>query len=937
MYSRGGVEVSKKKITQLPQLRLRSEYSFRSAYGSVDQVAEAAQAVGATSAGLVDTAGTWGHVSWQKAALKAGIEPLFGSEFVLAGEDGVKRSYWALAEDLPAFYRFASSPPRTETELAERKSGIIVFAGAALSAPDAFDFIDINPRSRMSAERALALNKKTGKPLAITSDCDYPMEADRERFLAWNDSLKMTPQHILTIDELRAALWYLPTAKFNAAVKNTAAAAERAQGCRIGKAPLIEVPGNLRALAMKGKKERLARGHIQAWTSEYEKRLQYELKLIKEKSFESYFLVVADMISWAKDHMLVGPARGSSAGSLVCYLLRITEIDPLVHELIFERFIDVNRSDLPDIDSDFNDSKRDDIFVYLAGKYGTENTARIGSVNRLKPRSVMAHVGKKLGIPAGATFPVLNVLIEYSSGDSRYGKGLEDTLTITQPGKDFMAKYPEAAIMTELENHASHTGVHAAGFIVSNRPVIEFCTVRDGVAQIDKKDAEELNLLKMDVLGLRTLGIIEDSGVITAQELYDLPLNDPEVFKIFNEHKFSCLFQFEGPAQRRVSMQIPVKEFQQIDHITALARPGPLGGGAANTYINRNAGREPVVYRHESMEYYLKDTRGVVLYQEQVMRIAFEIGKMPWAVVSEIRKAMSGRKGKEYFDRRGDEFVAGAKSQGITEEVARTIWGEIVTFGAWGMNKSHTVSYSVISYWCAYLKRYHALEYAAACLRNAKDDEQTIEILRELRAEGVRYIPFDADKSDIDWRVVGGSLIGGFRNLVGLGPVKAARYVSAKPLTEKNRAALSKMKLKYSDLAPAHTLWGEIYARPEDYNINGPVKEFADLQDFEEAVVICNLVRQERRDENETVRVHRRGHKKEGQTLFLDAFVVDDSVSKPVVMRFKAWQWEGIGQKMADRAVPKKDWFVVRGKWLAQFSMFTVIRIKCLTNKELFI
>jgi DNA polymerase III alpha subunit len=279
------------------------------------------------------------------------------------------------------------------------------------------------------------------------------------------------------------------------------------------------------------------------------------------------------------------------------------------------------------------------------------------------------------------------VLIEYSSGDSRYGKGLEDTLTTTQPGKDFLERFPEAVLMTELENHASHTGVHAAGFIVANEPVTEYCTVRDGVAQIDKKDAEYLNLLKMDVLGLRTLGVIEDSGCVTAEELYNLPLTDPEVFRIFNEAKFSGVFQFEGAAQRRVSVQIPVSEFQQIDHITALARPGPLGGGAANTYINRNAGREETTYKHESMRKYLEDTRGVVLYQEQVMRIVKELGDFSWEDTSVIRKAMSGRKGKEFFDRHGEKFAAGAAQHGIDAETAKAIWNEIVNFGAWGMNK----------------------------------------------------------------------------------------------------------------------------------------------------------------------------------------------------------------------------------------------------------
>jgi DNA-directed DNA polymerase III PolC len=920
----------------IPQLRVRTEYSYRNCYGPVERVAERLAEIACPAAGIVDTTGTWGHVQWEKALKET--KPMFGTEFAMPNEAGWKPRCWVLAEDLAAFYRLSSSPPAKPEDLAGAQ-GVVRFAGAALTDPETFDYIDINPRSRRQTMRALELAKRTGKPLVVTSDNDYPAPEDRLRFLAWDDSQKMTPQHILTEKELRCALWHIDDDTYSRAIANTHEVAERCAGLKLREAPIISVYGDLAAMVEEGRKYRLERGHIKAWTPEYQARLERELSLIKEKQYESYFIVVADMILWAKQRMLVGPARGSSAGSLVCFLLQITEVDPLVHQLIFERFIDVNRNDLPDIDVDFNDQKREQVFDYLAERYGRAQVARIGSVNRLKPRSVMAHVGKKMGVPHGATFGVINVLIEYSSGDSRYGKGLEDTLANTQPGKDFMARYPEAALMGELENHASHSGQHAAGIIVANVPVVEYCTVRDGIAHIDKKDAEHLNLLKIDALGLRTLGVIEDTGCITPQELYDLELNDPEVFDVFNQRKFSGLFQFEGAAQRRVSVQVPVTSFKQIDHVTALARPGPLGGGAANTYINRNAGREETAYHHPSMEGYLGDTMGVVLYQEQVMRIVRELGNFSWEDTSTIRKAMSGRKGKEFFDRHGERFVEGAARLEIPAAEAAEIWDEICSFGAWGMNKSHTVSYAVISYWCAYMKRYHPLEYAAACLRNAKDDEQTVEILRELSEEGVSFVSFDPELSKADWVVADGKLVGGFNNLVGIGPVKAEYYVQkrdAEGLDAKDREKLAKHKVKHQDLRPAHTLWNHIYEDPDAHNIQGRVQEFRELKDGESAVVICRLLRQERRDENETVRLAKRGYAKTGQTLFLDAFVVDDSISKPVVLRLRPKFWKIYGEKMADRAVGGKDWFLVRGRWLEQFSMMTVEKIKCLTNEEMF-
>lgn len=924
-------------MTPITQLRTRSEYSFRSAYGPMPVLAASLAELGVQAAGLVDTAGTWGHVTWEREARKAGIEPLFGTEFTIPGEGELKPRCWALATDLPSFYRLSSANPKTQEAMIEAE-GVVRFAGAALTDPDAFDFIDINPRSKMATQRALQLHKDTGKPLVFTSDADYPLPEHRAKFLAWDDSKKLTLQHLLSAEEARHAMRWVPGDYMDDALKNIGAVLERTQGLKLRAAPMISVPGDLRALVEEGRQMRLKRGHIKDWTEEYQARLDRELDLIEEKDYASYFMVVADMVCWAKERMLVGPARGSSAGSLVCFLLRITEVDPLVHGLIFERFIDVNRADLPDIDIDFNDKKRPMVFDYLGERYGAENVARIGSVSRLKPRSVMPHVAKKLGIEIGATFNVLNVLIEHSSGDARFGKSLEDTMTTTKPGQEFAAKYPEAALMGELENHASHTGQHAAGIIVANVPVVEYCTVRDGIAQIDKKDAEDLNLLKIDALGLRTLGVLEDAGILDNEDFYDLPLTDQSVLDIFNEGKYSGIFQFEGASQRRVAAQVNYTQFYQIDQVTALARPGPLGGGATEQYLKRHAGEAPVEYWHPSMEAYLGDTLGLVLYQEQVMKIVREIGGFSWEQTSVVRKAMSGRKGKEFFDAQGDQFVEGCVKKGLDADESRELWKDLCNFGGWGMNKSHTASYAIISYWCAYMKRYHPLAYAAASLRNAKDDEQTLEILRELRDEGVEYVPFDAQRSAVSWSVVDGILLGGYDNLVGIGPIKAAHFVDKRNgagLDEADLEKLAKHKPKHEDLNPAHTLWGDIYENPDAYNIHGRVKQLSELEDGENACVLGRIVKTDRRDKNEALLVGKRGYKMKGQTLFLDFYIVDDSVTASVRCRIGTRDWNWIGEKVADRAIVGEEWVLVRGKWLARYSMLSVNKMKSLSNPDM--
>lgn len=939
----------------IPQLRVRTEYSFRSggprggidAFGPLARVFSRLQALETPAAGIVD-AGTWGHVPWMKAAKATSVRPLFGFSTSIPKADGRRPACWVLARDARALYRLSTAVRKDGADreaLLREARGVLRFSGSALSDPETFDYIDLSPASPRAVAAAMALRRASGRPLVIVSDNTFPSPADRGAFLALGGREAVGPRHILSIDELRAVLVpMIGRAEFDAAVTSTFDAAAQASS-DLPRAEIIRVAGDLRAEVRAGIEYRLARGHIREWTPDHQARVDRELQLIEEKGYESYFLVVGDLVRWAKTKMLVGPGRGSSAGSLVCFLLRITEVDPLVHELLFERFIDVTRHDLPDIDIDFADTKRDMVFDYLAQKYGREHVARLGNVVTLKPRSAIAEVGKRLGIPPRSTFDLANVLIEYSSGDSRYGKGLEDTINGTAPGRTFIEKFPEAAVMTEVEGHAWHTGIHAAGVIVCNDPICDFTTVsEDGIAHIDKPGAEALNLLKIDALGLRTLGVIEDAGVVDAETLYGLPLDDPEVFRIFNDKKYGAIFQFEGTTQRAVASAVHVNSFRRLDHITALARPGPLGGGASHHYISRAAGREEVTFRHPSMEAYLGHTLGVVLYQEQVMRISFEIGRFSWAVVSEIRKSMSGRKGKEYFDRRGAEFVAGAATIGVPEEDAKTIWGEICTFGAWGMNASHTVSYSIISYWCAWMKRYHPLEYAAACLRGAKDDEQAMEVLREMVAEGIEYVPFDIDRSESTWTVRDGRLIGGFQNLSGIGAITAAKYIDLRDrggLDEKTRAKILSHTVKFADLRPAHTLWGALYSDPLAHDIAGKVEEFATLPDQSEerratCVVIGLVKKRVRRDRNESILIARRGGKRhEGQSLFLDVYVVDDSVSKPVIARVSEHDWDAVGSKIADRAVDDQDWLLLRGRWLKEFNMLLVKKVKCLNRPEL--
>lgn len=678
------------------QLRVRTEYTFGETFAPISRLVKRLQAIGAQGAGIVDT-GTWGHVAWDKACRAASIQPLFGVQLCvvpdLAFED--RPSMWFLAmssEGLQALYRASSlahrqasrgQPRLTYEDVLAIGPGVAKFAGGVLNEEFLLASkagIDFDPASELlNRKKLLLLKKHKALQPVIISDNAYAATSDKAAFEMIGRGAKMTPQHLLTFAEMKLAL---PALDFDKAVQTGEEIVRLASGVQLPKAPTIRAEGSLEELCRAGITERklIAKG---VWNAAYEERLNCELEMIRSKDFESYFLIVADMVRWSKLHMLVGPSRGSAAGSLVCYLTRITEIDPIPPKLIFERFIDVTRNDLPDIDLDFVDSKRQLVIQYLRDKWGAANIAHIGSVSTFKPKSALIAVAKKLGVPPFETAAVKDSIFERSSGDSRANFALLDTLEQTEPGRKLLEKYPAMALAAEIEAHASHSGVHAAGILVCNEPIENFCTVTaDGVAQVEAgvhKNVETLNLLKIDVLGLRTLGVLEDSGI--KKDWYDMTFDDPAVFKVLNDKRFAGIFQFEGGALQSVASQMEINNLDDIGHVTALARPGPMASGGTTQYLLRRAGKEKFRTPHPAMDKYVMDTFGIVVYQEQVLRICREIGKLEWADTSSVRKAMSQRKGVEFFDQFWQVFKKGAAEEGVPEAAAKEIWSQINTMG----------------------------------------------------------------------------------------------------------------------------------------------------------------------------------------------------------------------------------------------------------------
>lgn len=944
-------------------LKVRTEFSFKETYAPLTRVIERLKDLGTTAAGCVDTmGGTWGHVRWEAECRRAGIVPLFGAEWaVLTAQAKTTQAptAWALGANPSALYSLGShahlthSAPSGRPTLTAREfldaPGLVKFAGPALAgsaeAVEAGVYLDLNPSQVMATREALATARRCGKraKLVLVNDNQYACPEDRKLYELITRSSTTDARHIMSAAEVRSAFRdQLKPAQIDEALANAEEVAALLSDVRLPCAPLIKVEGDVEALCREGIAKRLAARQIAAWTEEYEARLQRELVLVREKEFDSYFLVVGDMVQWAKERMLVGPGRGSAAGSLMCYLMAITEVDPLPFGLLFERFVDITRTDLPDIDLDFPDTKRDSVYTYLREKYGDAQVARLGTISEYKPKSALGEVAKRLGIPPWVTQPVKDAMFVRSSGDSRANNCLVDTLNETDPGRQLIEKYPAIVLAGDIEGHASHTGMHAAGVIVCNDPISHYATVVGGMAQLDKIDAEKLNLLKVDVLGLRTLGVLEGSGCVTQELIYNLPLNDPEVFRIINSGKFSGVFQWEGQALQSLTRQINVTTFDDMTHITALARPGPLGGGAASRFIARHRHEEQVDVAHPSMHPYLDETYGLVLYQEQVIRIARDIGGLSWEDTTALRKAMSKSYGKEFFDQYAAKFVMGAAAHGLKKPEALAVWDQINSMGSWSFNKSHAVAYAMVSYWTAWLKAHHPLEYAASALRNAANEEGAFNMLREIVAEGVEYVPFDVDLSEEGWCVKGGKLIGGFLGLKGVGPSTAAAMIAERSrsgkLTAKQTAKLDKAKLIFGELYPAHALWGKYYDDPEGSGLQrgSRVINIGDMPESGNVVFIGRLASKDSRDYNEAVRLARRnGKRMTGPTLFLDMRVADDSTLTPFLCRIDRYDYEPLGRLILEYGREDHHWFLIRGEKLANFPMVQIHRIRCLNEPEL--
>jgi DNA polymerase-3 subunit alpha len=533
----------------------------------------------------------------------------------------------------------------------------------------------------------------------------------------------------------------------------------------------------LRELALAGLTERGVD------SQEYLDRLDEELKVIKDKKFAPYFLVVRSMINWAKkEDIMVGPGRGSAAGSLLCYSLGITDIDPIKHGLLFFRFINPERNDFPDIDTDIQDSRREEVKDYLVRQY--RHVASIATFLSFKDKGVVRDVARVLNIPLTDVNKVLKLVDTW------------DDFCNSKSTREFREKYPEVEIYGEqLRGRIRGTGIHAAGVVTSKDPIFRFAPMetrsstgsdeRIPVVAVDMEEAERIGLIKIDALGLKTLSVLKDTLDIIEErdgkkiDLLKIDMDDKNVYQMLSDGYTKGVFQCEATPYTNLLVKMGVKNLAELSASNALVRPGAMNT-IGKDYIAIKHGRQNPNYKHQVIKSFTEETYGCILYQEQVMQACVQLGGMSMSEADKVRKIIGKKKDAKEFDVFKDQFVKGA-SQYISPNQALDLWHDFEAHAGYSFNKSHAVAYSTLSYWTAWLKYHYPLEFMYSLLKNEKDKDARTEYLIEAKRMGISIKLPHINDSDIDFKIEGKGIRFGLSGIKFISDKIAERYIASRP------------------------------------------------------------------------------------------------------------------------------------------------------------
>lgn len=797
-------------------LHAHSHYSLLDGLSKIDEMVQEAKKLGMDAIALTDHGNLYGAIEFYKKARKAGIKPILGCEFYVApngrenrraGIDDERNHLILLAKNddgwknllqlvTKANFEGFYYKPRIDHDLVkEYSSGLVCLSGClggevakalkrgdyakakevALFYRSLFGedyYLEIQPHAPEIHADLKKLAAEIGTELVATQDVHYVHRDDKavhEILLAVQTNAKLEDENRFSLKEcdlyLRGSEEMYEIFKDSPeAVLNTLKIAERCNvEIELGKIrlPKFDVPHGktsmdyLRQLT----EERILKRYLEI-TPAVRDRLEMELGVIEKTGYADYFLIVQDFVLWGKERGILSNCRGSAAGSVVSYALGITNLDPLKYELLFERFLNPDRIQMPDIDIDFTDIRRDEVIAYVREKYGHDKVAQIITFGTMMARASIRDTARALGLP-------------YSLGDQiakliPFNTSLKDSLELLPEMKELYDSNPDAKkiidLATRLEGTVRHASVHACGVVISAEPLTDVLPLQFApqgekiiLTQFEMHSVEDLGLLKMDFLGLKNLTIIEKTLRLIQElrgekiDIDALPLDDRETFKLFQDGETTGVFQLESSGMRRYLKDLRPTELEDIIVMISLYRPGPMD--LIPMYIRRKHRLESVEYLHPKLEPILSSTYGVGVYQEQMMRIAHDLAGFTLAEADTLRKAI-GKKIKELLDEQKDKIVGGLIRNGIIEETAEKIWDLFPPFARYGFNRSHAASYAMVSYKTAYLKAHYPVEFTTSLLNISSGDVERINFLvSEAKRLEIQVLPPDINVSFEDFTV----------------------------------------------------------------------------------------------------------------------------------------------------------------------------------------
>lgn len=824
-------------------LHCHSHYSLLDGASRIPELVERVKALGMNAVALTDHGNLYGAIEFYLTATAAGIKPIIGYEAYVApgsrrdrDRKGIEEASYHLTllaqneEGFRNLIRLASAAflegfyyrPRIDKELlAAHAKGLICLSGCPSSEfstlilkdqmseairlaewyvqvfGDNF-FIEIQDNGleiqKRCAEGASDIARKLGVPMVATCDAHYLCQGDADA----HDVLLCinTGKQRSDVNRIRygSDQFYVRSpeemyALFpgrSDAVRRSQEIADRCDlrlDLKKRHFPVYTAPEGqsaeeyLRELCQAGLHDRYGANPPE----EARRRLEWELEVICRLGFASYFLIVWDFVRFARERGIPYGARGSACGALVSYVLKLSHVDPLEYDLLFERFLDPNRTEAPDIDIDFCQERREEVLQYVRQRYGEQSVAQIATFGTLAARAAIKDVGRVLGLELARVDQISKLIPKTPPNIT-----LEQALQISPELRREYDNDPQIRelidIAQRLEGTNRNVGTHAAGVVIAHGPITEFVPVQREnrpdapvTTQWTMEDLEKVGMLKMDFLGLRTLTLLDKAVKLIRQtrgieiDLHQLPLDDKETYRLLQRGDTQGVFQFESAGIRDLLQRMKPDNIRDIIAVNALYRPGPLGGGMVDAYINRKHGREKPIYQHPVLEEVLAETYGVMCYQEQVMRILNRLGGIELSSAYACIKAISKKK-QEVIDQRRAEFLAGARKQGVPDDTAAEIFDLITHFGGYGFNKSHSTAYGHLAYQTAYLKAHYPAEFMAALLTSEIGDTDKIaEHIENARALGLELVPPSVNQSETDFTVMDGKVVFGLAAIRGLG------------------------------------------------------------------------------------------------------------------------------------------------------------------------